>query len=106
MAKEAAEKMRTEQDELRKKRDVRFSHSHSLSLSLSLFLSFTLSLSNPSSPLQSYYHRSRELKEKEMKIKDKMTDLKKAFENAKERKREMSTQKDIISKGAIQKYNT
>ena len=40
-----------------------------------------------------------------MKIKDKMADLKKALENAKERRREVSTQKDIISKGAIQKYN-
>lgn len=66
-AKDAAEKMRSEQDELRRRRD-------------------------------SCYCRSNELKEREVKIKDRMSELRAALDNAREKKREVSAQKDSISK--------
>ena len=80
--------MRSEQDELRRRRDV----SLSLSLSLSPISTFFL-------PLQSCYRLSHDLKDREVKIKDKMSELRAALDNAREKKREVSAQKDSISKG-------
>ena len=54
---------------------------------------------NPSQITQSCYRLSRELMEKETKLKERIAELRISLEHAKEKKRAVSTQKDNISKG-------
>ena len=49
--------------------------------------------------VQSCYRLSRELKTEEMRIKDRITELKQSLEHAKEKKREVLAHKGTISKG-------
>lgn len=48
---------------------------------------------------QSFYRLSRELMEKESQLKEKISELKASLEYSKEKSREVSAQKDSISKG-------